>query len=371
MRRIIFTLSAVFFGAAMIVTALALSLPSRQPAPLVSPRPRAAPSPVETALRDSLEKLAREQAASQALVEELRETIASLQGELASGSDRESLEQLTREQAASQAQFEELQRTLGSLRAELDGRNNQESLEKLAREQAASQALVEELQGTIASLQAELTGRKDREPVDRQSPGQAGGLAQGDARQRSVARLQPFSGEDTTSATGSPAERSSPARGAVPRGSVTGFRYYPPENGTPEGGRVIAILGGGSFKPGQSALSPALEASVRRVLPDIVSFPDYRVLVEGHSDSNPIGSSLGGTFASNADLSLTRAEAVARSLEDAGVHRDRIMITGHGDSRPLASNSTAEGRSENRRVEIWVVPASAAPAGSSAGSGGR
>lgn len=73
-----------------------------------------------------------------------------------------------------------------------------------------------------------------------------------------------------------------------------------------------------------------------------------RILVEGHTDS--IGNS-----AYNEKLSLNRADAVAEALMMNGVSNQRITRRGYGEKYPIASNTTLDGRAQNRRVEITVV----------------
>ncbi len=79
-------------------------------------------------------------------------------------------------------------------------------------------------------------------------------------------------------------------------------------------------------------------------------FP-YEIEVEGHTDSIPISTS---RYPSNWDLSAGRAVAVARYFQGLEVPPDRISATGFGEFRPIADNATAEGRSRNRRVEIFL-----------------
>jgi outer membrane protein OmpA-like peptidoglycan-associated protein len=71
--------------------------------------------------------------------------------------------------------------------------------------------------------------------------------------------------------------------------------------------------------------------------------------VSGHTDST-------GSAQHNMDLSQHRAEAVARILEDNGVIPPRMYVEGFGKTHPIASNATASGRAQNRRVEIQVIP---------------
>ena len=73
------------------------------------------------------------------------------------------------------------------------------------------------------------------------------------------------------------------------------------------------------------------------------------MVVEGHTDSQ-------GTAASNQELSEKRAQAVRDYLVSRGIAADRIKSQGFGPTRPIGENSSAEGRANNRRVEIVVQP---------------
>lgn len=84
---------------------------------------------------------------------------------------------------------------------------------------------------------------------------------------------------------------------------------------------------------------------------------DHRVLVEGYTDSDPIGTA---QFPSNWELSTARASTVVRSFIAADVAPQRLTATGRAHLDPLASNATAAGRSRNRRVQI-VLPRNASP----------
>ena len=75
---------------------------------------------------------------------------------------------------------------------------------------------------------------------------------------------------------------------------------------------------------------------------------DVVVSVEGHTDSV-------GTNASNETLSVRRARAVAEYMQRGGIAADRMRISGYGETRPIAGNDTADGRAQNRRVELRVV----------------
>jgi chemotaxis protein MotB len=77
------------------------------------------------------------------------------------------------------------------------------------------------------------------------------------------------------------------------------------------------------------------------------------VRVEGHTDDVPIGSA---QFPTNWELSLARAMAVVRSLQDSGVDPTMLSAAGYGQYQPLVPNDTPEHKSQNRRIEIVLAP---------------
>ena len=77
--------------------------------------------------------------------------------------------------------------------------------------------------------------------------------------------------------------------------------------------------------------------------------PDANMTIEGHTDSQ-------GQRQYNMDLGQKRADAVKAQLVARGVAADRIKSVGVGPDRPIADNKSAEGRANNRRVEIIVEP---------------
>jgi outer membrane protein OmpA-like peptidoglycan-associated protein len=96
-----------------------------------------------------------------------------------------------------------------------------------------------------------------------------------------------------------------------------------------------------------SALRSASRQSLRDMAGVFEKYPNTTLSVEGHTDSI-------GSAAYNRRLSVRRADSVARDLETLGVSSSRIEPIGYGESQPRATNSTAEGRQLNRRVEIHV-----------------
>ncbi|MEW6776146.1 MAG: OmpA family protein [Bdellovibrionota bacterium] len=95
-------------------------------------------------------------------------------------------------------------------------------------------------------------------------------------------------------------------------------------------------------------------AKVSNVLKNI---KDRRVVVEGHTDNVPIKKgALAERFPTNWELSAARAVSVVRLLEQYGVPSEKLSAAGYSEYRPIASNSTDEGKSQNRRIEIQLQP---------------
>ena len=111
---------------------------------------------------------------------------------------------------------------------------------------------------------------------------------------------------------------------------------------------MLLTLGQGLFATGQYELSTAARADVGRIAAVLGRYPDRTILVEGHTDSQ-------GSEPTNQALSERRANSVRAALIAEGVDPSRITATGYGESRPVDDNSTAQGRAQNRRVEI-VIP---------------
>jgi outer membrane protein OmpA-like peptidoglycan-associated protein len=113
-------------------------------------------------------------------------------------------------------------------------------------------------------------------------------------------------------------------------------------------GTVITLSGAVIFPSGKAELLPAAEQKLDQVATALKqSDPHTKFRVEGYTDSR-------GSAALNQDLSTRRAAAVRDYLVSHGIPADRISSQGLGPANPVASNDTAEGRANNRRVEIIV-----------------
>jgi outer membrane protein OmpA-like peptidoglycan-associated protein len=115
-------------------------------------------------------------------------------------------------------------------------------------------------------------------------------------------------------------------------------------------GMVITLSGSVLFPSGESSLLPSAMLKLNEVADALTkSNPDSKIVVEGHTDSQ-------GKASFNQELSVARATSVRNYLVSRGMAADRISAQGMGSSKPIASNNSAEGRAENRRVEIVVQP---------------
>jgi chemotaxis protein MotB len=118
------------------------------------------------------------------------------------------------------------------------------------------------------------------------------------------------------------------------------------------------------FDSGSAVLQPPGVDLMRSIGGALRQEGSHQVLVEGYTDDVPIQ----GTYPSNWELSTARASTVVRTLVSARVSPERLTASGRAYLDPVASNSTAAGRSRNRRVQI-VLPRQAGGAADGAGAG--
>lgn len=114
-----------------------------------------------------------------------------------------------------------------------------------------------------------------------------------------------------------------------------------------ERGVVISVGGAALFPSNKATLMPAANAKLDRIADALKQQQGKQILIEGHTDAS-------GSPERNAELAQERAEAVASYLSARGVPREAMTVEGVGPERPIADNTTAEGRASNRRVEIVV-----------------
>lgn len=116
------------------------------------------------------------------------------------------------------------------------------------------------------------------------------------------------------------------------------------------------------FDSGEAVLKAEGETILQKVAKVLAQHTNRLVHVAGHTDNVPIRPAAWNRFPTNWELSTARATAAVRFLtEKAGISPTRVGAVGYGEFHPVASNSTAEGRAKNRRIEIVVLPESIVP----------
>lgn len=113
---------------------------------------------------------------------------------------------------------------------------------------------------------------------------------------------------------------------------------------------AIKLVMGNSvlFPTGSYTLSADAQAVLSRVAYNLKQFPDTDVTIVGYTDNT-------GSLQVNEKLSQERAESVMSDLESLGIPAARMKAIGEGWNNPVASNATAAGRAQNRRVEIYIT----------------
>ncbi|GAB3918345.1 OmpA family protein [Mucilaginibacter boryungensis] len=113
-------------------------------------------------------------------------------------------------------------------------------------------------------------------------------------------------------------------------------------------GIIVKFDSGILFDVDKTGLKPAAKSNLENLAKSLANNPQTNILIVGHTDNT-------GTDTHNMDLSIRRAEAVKSYLVSSGVDGARLNTQGKGEIEPIADNATADGRSQNRRVEIAIV----------------
>lgn len=114
-------------------------------------------------------------------------------------------------------------------------------------------------------------------------------------------------------------------------------------------GKIYLIMPGNiTFDSNDASIKPGFQPVLNSVAKVIKEYNKTLVQVNGYTDST-------GTAATNNALSLMRANSISNYLRAQGVDGNRLLVNGFGSSNPIASNATASGREQNRRVEIVLV----------------
>jgi chemotaxis protein MotB len=110
------------------------------------------------------------------------------------------------------------------------------------------------------------------------------------------------------------------------------------------------------FRSGSWEMSKQGQEVIAKLAPRLAPFQQSKIVVNGYTDNAPVGRALQQQgVTSNEVLSQKRAEAVMQYLISQGVKPDFISARGFGEAEPIAPNKTAEGRAQNRRVELTLT----------------
>jgi outer membrane protein OmpA-like peptidoglycan-associated protein len=115
---------------------------------------------------------------------------------------------------------------------------------------------------------------------------------------------------------------------------------------------VLNMPGNITFQTNSSELNPAFTNVLHSVAVVLKEYNKTLIDVNGYTDNT-------GSANYNLMLSQLRAQSVANNLEAQGIMPARIAVNGYGEANPIASNDTAEGRAQNRRVELLLQPLTA------------
>ncbi|MCU0699692.1 MAG: OmpA family protein [Myxococcaceae bacterium] len=119
-------------------------------------------------------------------------------------------------------------------------------------------------------------------------------------------------------------------------------------------GRMVVVLATDVlFASGSATLSKEGRGAVSEVARVLASIPRRTFQVEGHTDAVPIATA---QFPSNWELAAARAITVTRAMVESGLAAARVSAASYADGRPVASNDSAEGKAQNRRIDITIVP---------------
>ncbi|MDO9559973.1 MAG: OmpA family protein [Syntrophales bacterium] len=110
------------------------------------------------------------------------------------------------------------------------------------------------------------------------------------------------------------------------------------------------------FASGEAEVKPEGLAVLQRVIEVVKDVKDKAIRIEGHTDNVKIGGGLARKYPTNWELSAARALNVARYLQKQGIDPALLAAVAYGEYKPVADNSTPEGRAKNRRIAIILQP---------------
>lgn len=123
-----------------------------------------------------------------------------------------------------------------------------------------------------------------------------------------------------------------------------------------EGKLTLTMVESILFDSGKAEVKQEGCQALQKVAEVLKSVEGQEIMVAGYTDNVQIGERLAKIYPSNWELSAARAISVVKILVSDGVNPENISATGYGEHRPVADNDTPEGRAQNRRMEIILMP---------------
>jgi outer membrane protein OmpA-like peptidoglycan-associated protein len=292
----------------------------------------AAPSDVD-AMRRQIEDqqlaLRTIQERERANAESMQAEIARLRGDLSASQQNLSAEVLAQRQADILARQQQLDTLRQSLEAEAAARAQRDKQEQEAI--AAAQARRQQADAEAAALRQQAENATQQAQAANVAAQQAQAAAQSAQTQLEETRRQLAQSDAETRRLRIQNEL---ARIASTRSEQRGL--------------IVTLNGGILFDTGKTALKPGAKSTLSKIAKQLQTDPSLKISVEGHTDNV-------GSTATNQSLSEKRANAVRDYLVSAGISGDHITADGKGEGSPIATNKTAAGRQQNRRVELVIT----------------
>ena len=293
--------------------------------------------------------MAQDQEAQSASWQEIQAARAALEGEQAQLRERET--ELSAERASLQGQQDQVVEQKRNLQAHLQGLESAQS-----DAEASGEKLDAERQAELARMHAEL---EDLRAVEAKLAQTEVELNEVQERAKEVSTLkQEMEGLRQTAARAEGLEASLAEIEAQEQAKAQ--RLEEALAPLREAGIEVTIQGGKAqlslpsdllFASGSATLSKDGQASLVSLAEALQKVPKARVQIEGHTDNVP---TRGSRYKTNWDLAYARSTGVLQALLKAGLAAERLSAASYGETRPVADNTTADGRAQNRRIELIV-----------------
>lgn len=122
-----------------------------------------------------------------------------------------------------------------------------------------------------------------------------------------------------------------------------------------QGQLTVTLIDEILFASGSAEMHAQGRSTLEKIIGTLQSVPDKRINVRGYTDNEPIGPALRARYPSNWELSTARSSDVVRFLQAQGIDPKRLEASGFSEYQPVAPNTSAAGRKENRRIEIVLT----------------